>query len=89
MTFDHCKPDPMDYNRDLPIVILTPDARWEPAENYDDHGHIHTLGANCSTSTVGVVSMTWDTIFPRSVEAFAAELFTIHGKLVAFFNSVP
>jgi hypothetical protein len=40
MTFDHCKPDPMDYNRDLPIVILTLDGRWEPGEHYDDHGEL-------------------------------------------------
>jgi hypothetical protein len=40
MTFDHRKPDPMDYNHDLPIVILTLDARWEPGEHYDDHGEL-------------------------------------------------
>jgi hypothetical protein len=30
----------LDYDRDLPIVILTLDARWEPGEHYDDHGEL-------------------------------------------------
>jgi hypothetical protein len=36
MTFDHRKPDELDYRRNLPIVTLTLDAHWDPQCYYDE-----------------------------------------------------
>jgi hypothetical protein len=38
MTFEHRKPDAMDYQRGLPIVLLTLETLWDPQQYYDDHG---------------------------------------------------
>jgi hypothetical protein len=38
MKFKHRKPDEMDYLRNLPIVALTLEAKWDPRSHYDDHG---------------------------------------------------
>jgi hypothetical protein len=37
MTFDHRKPDGLDYQRDLPIAALTLNATLNPQAHYDDH----------------------------------------------------
>jgi hypothetical protein len=38
MTFDHRKPDDIDFQRKLPIDLLTLEASWEPQVYCDDHG---------------------------------------------------
>jgi hypothetical protein len=40
MTFNHRKPDEMDYARGLPIVSLTLEGRWDPHAHFDDNGEV-------------------------------------------------
>jgi hypothetical protein len=40
MTFDHRKSDSLDYERNLPIVMLTMDIKWDPHNHHDDHGKV-------------------------------------------------
>jgi hypothetical protein len=40
MTFEHRKPDHLDYHCKLPIVLLTLDSRWDPQEHSDDNGEM-------------------------------------------------
>jgi hypothetical protein len=48
MTFDHWKPVMLDDERNLPIVMLTMDIKWDLHNHHDDHGKvvIEKLGAN-------------------------------------------
>jgi hypothetical protein len=40
ITFDHCKQDTLDYERNLPLVYLSMDTNWDPHVLYDDHGKL-------------------------------------------------
>jgi hypothetical protein len=40
MTFAPRKPDLLDYHRNLPIVSLTMETKWDPQAHYDDHGEL-------------------------------------------------
>jgi hypothetical protein len=40
MTFDHRKPDLLNYERSLPLVDLTMDTKWDPHASYDDLGKL-------------------------------------------------
>jgi hypothetical protein len=58
MTFEHRRPDSLDYDRGLPIVSLTLDGKWDPHVHYDDHGMTviepldQVLVAGCSGLTL-------------------------------------
>jgi hypothetical protein len=38
MTFQHRRPDVLDYDRGLEIVPITLEGRWDPYMHYDDNG---------------------------------------------------
>jgi hypothetical protein len=40
MTFDHRKPDILDFERNLPIVMFTMDIKWDPPNHHDDHAKV-------------------------------------------------
>jgi hypothetical protein len=42
MTFHHRKPDDLDNMRDLPIIPLTIEVKWDP-HSYDDNGIVDMI----------------------------------------------